>query len=95
MEKRNRYISFPLEPRRPRPHTASDATQVGVSMFNSEKFYTTDDPTLLVLGRPSTLAHWRSEGRGPSFIKVGSRVLYSGRALNEWIASRTVEHKAA
>ena len=50
----------------------------------------TTDPALLVLGRPSTLAHWRSAGRGPAFIKIGSRVAYAGAALNDWLKSRTV-----
>ena len=60
-------------------------------MFEDAKFYRTDDPALLVLGRPSTLAHWRSEGRGPAFVKLGMRVGYLGRALNEWIRLRTVQ----
>ncbi len=59
-------------------------------MFDLDKYYLSDDPDLLVLGRPSTLAHWRSEGRGPAYAKAGSRVLYSGRALNEWLEFQTV-----
>ena len=59
-------------------------------MFEPAKLYLTSDPALLVLGRPSTLAHWRSEGSGPAFIKLGMRVAYSGDALNEWLAARTV-----
>ena len=59
-------------------------------MFDPERFYATDDAALLTLGRPSTLAHWRAEGRGPAFIKAGSRVLYSGSALNEWLERQTV-----
>ena len=59
-------------------------------MFDETKLYLTDDPALAVIGLYSTLAHWRSEGRGPAFIKLGSRVAYSGRALNEWLETRTV-----
>ena len=59
-------------------------------MFDDDKLYLAGDPALLVLGRPSTLAHWRSEGRGPAFIKLGSRVAYSGEALKEWLAAQTV-----
>ena len=59
-------------------------------MFDSSKLFMTTDPALLVLGRPSTLAHWRSEGRGPAFIKIGSRVAYAGADLNDWLKSRTV-----
>ena len=64
-------------------------------MFNPTKFYATDDLALLVLGRPSTLAHWRSEGRGPAFVKLGSRVVYRGRDLLDWIERRTVTPHAA
>ncbi len=64
-------------------------------MFDDAKLYFTDDPQLLALAPYSTMAHWRSEGRGPSFIKVGARVAYSGKALNEWLAARTVEPAAA
>ena len=59
-------------------------------MFDDHKLYLAGDPALLVLGRPSTLAHWRSEGRGPAFIKLGARVAYRGSDLNEWLVSRTV-----
>ncbi len=51
-------------------------------MFDEHKLYLAGDPALLVLGRPSTLAHWRSEGRGPAFIKLGARVAYRGSDLN-------------
>ena len=59
-------------------------------MFDDTKLYLAGDPALRVLGSPSTLAHWRSEGRGPAFIKLGARVGYLGSDLNQWLASRTV-----
>ena len=59
-------------------------------MFDDDKLYLAGDPALLKLGRPSTLAHWRSDGRGPAFIKVGARVAYRGLDLNEWLIARTV-----
>ena len=59
-------------------------------MFDDDTLYLTGDPALLVLGRPSTLAHWRSQGRGPAFIKLGSRVAYHGSDLNKWLLFRTV-----
>ena len=61
-----------------------------MQMFDDDRLYLAGDPALLVLGRPSTLAHWRSEGRGPAFIKLGSRVAYRGCDLNEWLAAQTV-----
>ena len=59
-------------------------------MFDDDTLYLAGDPALLKLGRPSTLAHWRSEGRGPAFIKLGSRVAYRGSELNAWLAAQTV-----
>ena len=59
-------------------------------MFDDDRLYLAGDPALLVLGRPSTLAHWRSEGRGPAYIKLGWRVAYRGSDLNAWIAARTI-----
>ena len=64
-------------------------------MFDESKLYFTDDPALQTIAPSSTMAHWRSEGRGPAYIKIGSRVAYSGKGLNEWLAARTVEPVAA
>ena len=64
-------------------------------MFENEKIYLTDDPALKVLGPYSTLAHWRSQGRGPAFIKIGARVAYRGSDLNAWLEQRTIRPKAA
>ena len=48
-------------------------------MFDDDKLYLTDDPALKVLGSYSTLSRWRSEGRGPAYLKIDSRVAYCGR----------------
>lgn len=59
-------------------------------MFDENTLYPANDPAVLKLAPYSTMAHWRSEGRGPAYIKLGSRVVYAGKALNEWLAARTV-----
>ena len=64
-------------------------------MFDENKLYLTNDPALKALAPYSTLAHWRSEGRGPAYIKIGPRVAYHGAELNAWLESRTVRPKAA
>ncbi len=63
-------------------------------MFDPDTLYPTNDPTLRVLGSPQTLAHWRSERRGPPYIKACGRILYRGDDLNEWIESRRVQTAA-
>ena len=36
-----------------------------------------------------TLAQWRYNKKGPAFIKVGERIYYDKRVLDEWLRSRT------
>ena len=35
-----------------------------------------------------TLARMRVEGRGPRFLKLGSRVFYKRSAIDEWLKER-------
>ena len=64
-------------------------------MFVDNEFYLTSDPALKVLGSVSTLAHWRSEGRGPAFVKISAkRVAYRGSDLNEWLTRQVVKPTA-
>ncbi len=60
-------------------------------MFNDQVLYFANDPALKALAPYSTLAHWRCEGAGPAFIKVGRRVAYSGKDLNFWLQQRRVQ----
>ena len=64
-------------------------------MFDEKKLYLTSDPALKSLAAPSTFAHWRSEGSGPCYIKIGAKVGYLGADLNSWLESRTVRPAAA
>ena len=64
-------------------------------MFQENKLYLTNDPALKALAPYSTMAHWRSEGRGPTYVKIGFRVAYRGGDLNDWLASRTVRPREA
>lgn len=42
----------------------------------------------------STLAKWRMSGRGPKFVKAGSRVIYDRVDLDTWLESRKRQHTA-
>ncbi|MYC27957.1 MAG: MerR family transcriptional regulator [Nitrospira sp. SB0662_bin_26] len=57
--------------------------------------YRVGDPALHEIGRPSTLAKWRTTGEGPDFVRLGKRIGYSGRSLNEWIERRTTKQHVA
>ncbi|WP_291975331.1 MULTISPECIES: helix-turn-helix domain-containing protein [unclassified Chelatococcus] len=37
----------------------------------------------------STLNSWRSKGRGPRFVKVGSRVRYRDEDVTRWLIEHT------
>ena len=64
-------------------------------MFDESRLYPANDPALTTIAPYSTMAHWRSEGRGPAYIKVGPRVMYTGADLNRWLDERRVEPAAA
>lgn len=40
---------------------------------------------------PRTLIRWRNERRGPTYIRVGKKVLYSKSDLDKWLESNRVE----
>lgn len=60
-------------------------------MFDDDRLYMNGDAALTAIAKPSTWNHWRSEGQGPPFVKLGSRVAYRGSDVNEWLRSRTVQ----
>lgn len=64
-------------------------------MFEDDRLYWTRDPALRAIAPYSTMAHWRCEGRGPAFIKLGARVAYRGADLNRWLDERTVQPREA
>ena len=64
-------------------------------MFADDKLYLTTDAALREIAPASTMAHWRSDGRGPAYIKIGPKVAYRGRDLNDWIEAQTVRPTAA
>ena len=65
-----------------------------MSAFAPEKLYPATDPALSQIASRSTMANWRSAGVGPEFVKLsagrGGRILYSGEALNAWLAARVI-----
>lgn len=63
--------------------------------INPEAFYVPDAPELRILGAVQTLARWRHEGKGPSYTKSGSRALYRGSDVLEWLSSKRIETKVS
>ena len=60
-------------------------------MYEDKKLYLANDPALRPLGSYMTLAHWRHEGRGPAFVRLGRRIGYRGSDLNRWLEAQTVQ----
>lgn len=58
--------------------------------IDPDTFYNTDDEALRFIASKQTMARWRSEGKGPNYVKFGSRVAYKGSDLLDWIKTRTV-----
>jgi len=52
-------------------------------------FLTTEELAGRLRTSPGTVRYWRHVGTGPRGIKVGKRVLYDERVVDEWLAGRT------
>lgn len=59
-----------------------------------DKFYAPSDPALRAIAKTQTFAQWRYEKRGPAYFKAGSRVLYQGKDLINWLKKHRIEHAA-
>ncbi|MCX5658619.1 MAG: helix-turn-helix domain-containing protein [Planctomycetota bacterium] len=61
-------------------------------MFDDSSRYWTPEQTAKYLGvKPHTLAVWRSARRySLPFVSVGRLIRYDSRAVEKWMASRTV-----
>lgn len=59
--------------------------------IDPEKLYPDTDPLLDELGARQTRARYRSEGRGPAYIKLGRRIFYRGDDLIAWVTANRVQ----
>ena len=59
-------------------------------MFDDNKLYLNTNAALDAIAPRHTRNFWRSQGRGPAFIRLGTKIAYSGADLNAWIAARRV-----
>src|SRR5262245_41221509 len=41
---------------------------------------------------PRTLERWRTQGSGPSYVKVGRKVFYRDSAVDQWLDEQTRSH---
>ncbi len=65
-------------------------------LFDDNRHYTQDDPVILeLLGSTDKQAQMRSHKRSPSFYRIGRKVVYTGRDLNDWAEANRVDTAAA
>ena len=58
-------------------------------MTTQQHLMTTDEAAEFPDIHPATLATWRSEGRGPRYLKVGERnVRYQQEELERWLKAQ-------
>jgi len=62
--------------------------------FQPDEYYSPDDVSDKGFAAKQTLAKWRHEKKGPAYIKSGSRVLYGGKDLIDWLKAQRVEPEA-
>ncbi|MGH3625505.1 MAG: helix-turn-helix domain-containing protein [Sciscionella sp.] len=55
--------------------------------FGLQEYLTINEVAELVRASPATVRYWRHAGKGPRGFKLGRRVLYSRRDVDDWLAS--------
>lgn len=63
--------------------------------IQADQYYPPADLEGAGIAKTQTFAQWRHEGRGPAYIKVGSRVLYHGKDVLAWLNENRVSPEAA
>ncbi len=58
-----------------------------------KKFITTEELRTKYGLHPRTMANWRTQRKGPSYIKAGRKILYSTEELENWLKKQTVINK--
>lgn len=60
-------------------------------LFQDNRIYILGDPELELLGDREKLAQWRHKGRGPTYYKLGRKIIYLGSDLNAWVEAQRVD----
>ena len=55
-------------------------------LFEEHRNYVLGDPELDLIGSREKLAQWRHKGVGPTYYKLGRKIIYRGTDLNAWAA---------
>ena len=61
------------------------------NLFIEDQNYILGDQELNLIGSREKLAQWRHRGIGPSFFKLGRKIIYRGSDLNRWAEAQRVD----
>lgn len=61
------------------------------NLFSDNQNYVLGDPDLNIIGDREKLAQWRHKGVDPAFYKLGRKIIYAGKDLNDWANAQRVE----
>ena len=75
--------------------SAETVGRSGAAEINPEELITNDQAAKLLGIEPATLVTWRSEKRGPDYLKVGRLVYYRRSDINAWLATCLRRARAA
>jgi hypothetical protein len=64
-------------------------------MIDPDKLYPTDHAAPAIGSTPATMQWWRHIGRGPRYVKIGRKVFYRGRHLEDFISQGEREPEVA
>ena len=59
--------------------------------IDPKQFYRPQHPVLREVAAIQTLAKWRHLGVGPAWTRSGSRVLYSGADVLDWLNANRID----
>lgn len=59
-----------------------------------DRLLTPEDLYAITQIRPKTLSNWRSEGRGPAYVKDGGCVRYRMSDVTAWLNAKRVDTHA-
>lgn len=79
--------SKPTPPANAEPD-AGHMTPERVSLLSAFDLLTDSQLATLINVKEMTLLHWRREGKGPAFTKLGGTVFYRRSAVEAWIADQ-------
>lgn len=60
------------------------------TLSNISKRYPNDEAAVQIGIKPSTLNLWRTQRKGPDYIRVGRRVYYTQEQIDAFLAANTV-----